>query len=151
MASEKLEKFKTFVRKHPKLAEEVRNENRTWQQIYEEWVIFGEDHEIWDPYLPEKRNEPRTREQANKLADVMSVIKKIDFNDLQHYIDEFSGVLTNVQKVMESFQGGNGGAASQSDTNTGGSSDARGQQPYPYGPYPPPQGPYQPFPYHQPR
>ena len=46
----KLEQFKDFVRRHPLLRDEVRNNRRTWQSIYEEWVLYGENDSIWEPY-----------------------------------------------------------------------------------------------------
>lgn len=130
MASEKVARFKEFVREHPKLVNEVRNNNRSWQQIYEEWEIFGSKHEIWDSYLPKGKSKKRTDDDSSRsdgnspeaLAGLLSLLKKIDIDDLQKYISQFGGVLSNVQKVMDQFvpQGGGNTMPSQN-----------------YGPYPP--------------
>lgn len=145
MASEKLARFKEFVKRHPKLVEEVRNNRRSWQDIYEEWVIFGEDHEIWDPYLPEKKKENRSssaetepHRNANRPPNpftnrppappmnLFSLLSKIDFDDLQHYMSQVDGALSTLQQLIEKIPKGGGG-------------------PYGYGPYPPQNQP--PFPF----
>ncbi|HET7658335.1 MAG TPA: YlbD family protein [Bacillales bacterium] len=106
MDSGKIDQFKKFAQDHPKLVDEVRNKERTWQQIYEEWVIFGEDHEIWDPYKKEEKSGgSRTAGKApESIAGLFQLLKKIDYDDLQNYISQFGGVLTNVQKLMDQFQ-----------------------------------------------
>ncbi len=38
-----MDEFKEFVLKYPKLKDEVRNDKRTWQSIYEEWKLYGDD------------------------------------------------------------------------------------------------------------
>ena len=52
----KMDEFREFVRRHPKIRDEVRAGRRTWQNIYEEWVIYGEDDAQWYDY----REEPQT-------------------------------------------------------------------------------------------
>ncbi len=41
--SSSLDEFKTYAKKHPKLRKDVLQGKRTWQSIYEDWVLFGED------------------------------------------------------------------------------------------------------------
>lgn len=40
-ANHSINDFKQFVKKHPKLIKEVRKEQRSWQDVYENWVLFG--------------------------------------------------------------------------------------------------------------
>ncbi|HET7616108.1 MAG TPA: spore coat protein YlbD [Bacillales bacterium] len=148
MAQEQLARFKEFAKNHPKLVEEVRKNNRTWQEIYEEWAIFGEDHEIWEPFS-EGKSAVKSKDRKKTMANIMSVMKQIDLEDLQSYISEFGGVLTNVQKVMETFQGGNGSSASHSTAGNAANSRQQ-QQGYGYGPFPPPQYQQSPYTHRQP-
>ena len=41
-------KFRNFISKYPLVKQEVLNGNRTWQQIYEDWVLLGEQDSIFD-------------------------------------------------------------------------------------------------------
>lgn len=60
-ANHSINDFKQFVKKHPKLIKEVRKEQRSWQDVYENWVLFGESDPIWDPYRePEEASFGRT-------------------------------------------------------------------------------------------
>ena len=38
----RMEEFRAFVNKYPLIKNEVRDGNKTWHNIYEEWVLFGE-------------------------------------------------------------------------------------------------------------
>lgn len=138
MDSEKINQFKKFAKDHPKLVEEVRNKDRSWQQIYEEWAIFGEDHEIWDPYKREKPSKDSNNSQSagktsETIAGMLTMLKKIDYEDLQKYISQFGGTLTNIQKLLEQFQ-----PQAKNTQSTG---------PANYGMYPPGGPQQQPFPY----
>ena len=33
--------FKQFVKSHPKLVEQVRKQQKTWKELYEDWYLFG--------------------------------------------------------------------------------------------------------------
>lgn len=39
-ANHSINDFKQFVKKHPKLIKEVRKEQRSWQDVYENWVTL---------------------------------------------------------------------------------------------------------------
>ena len=36
------EKFKNFVKLNPKLIDAVKNGNKTWQELYEIYTLYGE-------------------------------------------------------------------------------------------------------------
>ena len=56
-----IEEFKEFVRKYPKLKYEVRDGKRTWQSIYEEWTLLGDDGS-WDAYKGEGKTSGESQE-----------------------------------------------------------------------------------------
>lgn len=140
--------FKEFVRRHPKLVEEVRNKKRSWQEIYEEWDLFGDDHEIWEPYLPDVKKRPSTANGANPAAGqqapgLLSMLGKIDLDDVQKYAAQLNDTLAYVQQLLEKFQKDD----DQSSQNPPGSYGPPGSNgffgPPGYGPRPPHQnGPY---------
>lgn len=51
------ESFKEFVRKNPKLVTHVNSGDMNWQKFYEMYDMYGEENEVWTPYLatPKKR------------------------------------------------------------------------------------------------
>ena len=109
--SAKLDEFKEFVKKHPLMKLQVMNKEKTWQQLYEDFCILGEE-----AFIEEKKDEnniktigeeekPKTQtEEMNKT--IMGYVKKID-------PDQVTKTVTSIQKVLELI-GGLGGAASGS-------------------------------------
>ena len=103
--SQKITEFKEFIKSHPGLRKVVYEQNKSWQNIFEEWSLFG-DSNIWDKYLDEdgaqksesilEKNIPITKE-AQQLGDYLKTcinyVKKIN-------PDNVSKTVTNIQKLM---------------------------------------------------
>jgi hypothetical protein len=107
--------FKEFVKKHPKLVKEVRAERKTWQELYEDWYLFGEDDPTWKQY----RDEAAAKEEKNDfLGKVFQSLKNMDVNQMQHHIANVNSAIANIQQVIQQFQpnkpsGGAGSSAPQ--------------------------------------
>lgn len=107
-----VERFRVFVKKHPKLKQEVRNGNYTWQELFEEWKLFGGDHEQWEAYRTEAAEAPKEDEsKSNQVSktDFMAVmlhsLKNLDMNQVQQYISSANQALGAIQGIISSFQG----------------------------------------------
>ena len=97
--------FRAFVNKYPKLRDEVRSGKKTWQNIYEEWVLFGEEN--FGNYKEEdiqsiKKAVMNSNINLDSVKNVVNYIKKINPDDLNK-------TLNTVQKVIQIAQtvGGN--------------------------------------------
>ena len=112
--SEKLDEFKQFVKRHPLLKQEVLAKRKTWQQLYEEYVILGEDE--FSAFTEEKAKEEVTEDSketkpAKKdsstedlIKNIVGYVKKID-------PDQITKTVTSIQKVLELFSSFGAGAA----------------------------------------
>lgn len=108
MAS-RMDEFRSFVMKYPKLRDEVNNGKRTWQSIYEEWVLYG-DKIDWSKY---QDNEIKQNVNDNKKSG--SVTLSVDtIKNIAGYLkkinpDDLNKTLNTVQKVIQIVQtvGGN--------------------------------------------
>jgi hypothetical protein len=102
-------KFKEFVRNNPKIIQEVRKGNATWQELYEDWYLLGEDDSRWDSIGEEKITEVES--SSEKKTDWMSTItgmmKKMDPNQVQHHINTLSQAIGAIQGLLTQFQGSN--------------------------------------------
>lgn len=107
----RMDEFKTFVSNHTKIREEVRNGKRTWQNIYEEWVLYGDTDPQWEKYQNDTSQKVVSQNGNNlsinmdSLKHVVSYIKKINPDDLNK-------TLNTVQKVIQIAQTVGGGKAS---------------------------------------
>jgi hypothetical protein len=108
--SAKLDEFKEFVKKHPLMKLQVMNKEKTWQQLYEDFCILGEEafseEKVEEPVKP-KEEEPKPKSDTEAMIKtIMGYVKKID-------PDQVTKTVTSIQKVLELI-GGLSGAASGS-------------------------------------
>ena len=105
----KVEQFKVFVKKHPKLIKHVRKNNESWQTYYEKWKLYGEEDDFWlqfkEEHTNDKKKSERTKQSNQELLNKLSeLVNNIDINRLQEQIHQVNGVITNVQSVLQQFQ-----------------------------------------------
>ncbi|OIJ09778.1 hypothetical protein BKP35_14930 [Anaerobacillus arseniciselenatis] len=134
-----VQQFKQFVKKHPLLIKEVRDGNKTWQDIYEEWTILGEKDEVWEKY--KKNNHDASEEVAADIeteeenepsksqgGDLLSLLKNINLNDIQGHIQNLSGMMASVQSLLQSFQSNSNNNNQQSQEGNQGQQGQQNQQ-----------------------
>ncbi|WML43580.1 YlbD family protein [Neobacillus sp. PS3-40] len=113
MAQKKLHpsvsKFKEFVRNNPKIIQEVRKGNATWQELYEDWYLLGEEDSRWDSIGKEKisENEATPEKKTDLMASITGMMKKMDPNQVQHHINSLSQAIGAIQGLLTQFQGSN--------------------------------------------
>lgn len=136
---EKITEFKEFVRQHSGLKDSVRNGNTTWQNIYEEWFLYGSDDKQWSPYknntttatstdtstptvaptptpaaTPTPASEVISKESTDQLSGTEMMTQAFEY--LQKVdIDKVQKTMGTVQQCIQIFQtmqGGKGGASS---------------------------------------
>ena len=94
--SAEVQKFKAFVQKHPALIKEVRQGNTTWQDLFEEWYLLGEDDPKWEPYRiggkPVQR-EKSSLEKNEWLVQLLESVKKLDPEQIQTFANQMSKAL----------------------------------------------------------
>lgn len=83
----KLESFKEFVKKHPKLINYVKEGKSTWQKFYEVYDLYGESEDAWKEYLS-----PAVI-TGGVGTDLFNYIKNIN-------LDEFQNGINSIQKVL---------------------------------------------------
>ncbi|WP_456271654.1 YlbD family protein [Bacillus sp. AK031] len=117
----KVKEFKEFVQRHPKLSSEVRKGTATWQDLFEEWYLLGEEDSRWDTYREgaEKEGKKEKKESTGFMDQIGGMLKNMDPNQMQDHINSLSQAIGAVQGVLSQFQSGNTGTSStqQSDTS----------------------------------
>lgn len=118
----KLEEFKKYVKKYPKLINYVKEGKMSWQDFYELYDIYGENDEVWSKYISESSSmnasninsnntntnksintESVSSDDSNKesksitsVGDVVKMIKNMDVNKVQDGI-------SSLQKAVDLF------------------------------------------------
>lgn len=115
-------KFKEFVKNNPKVIQEVRKGNATWQELYEDWYLLGEEDERWNLIGTDKKLESETtQESAQKndwVSNIMGMVKKMDPNQVQQHMNNLSQAIGAIQGLMSQFQNSNGQPNQHRDNNS---------------------------------
>lgn len=111
--SAKMEEFRAFVSKHPLLRDEVRNNKFTWQNVFDEWSLYGEDDESWKKYEVVKEESPtigiNDEENNNSSENTSSTVNLDSIKSIMNYVqkinpDSLNKTLNTVQKVIQIAQ-----------------------------------------------
>ncbi|WP_062105184.1 YlbD family protein [Bacillus niameyensis] len=115
-----VEQFKEFIQKHPGLIKNVRNEEYTWQELYEDWYLLGEDDPKWANYQGKEGVGTEENQSDSKLSlnQITKIFKNMDINQVQGHIQQLSQAIGAIQGVIGQFQGQESQkASSQPQTN----------------------------------
>lgn len=102
MAS-RMDEFRNFVGRYPLVKEDVISGKKTWQNIYEDWVMLGENDPVWSQYRSETTTTTKPAGgldsllKGDSVKNVWNHIKKIN-------PDNVSKTLNTVQKVLQITQ-----------------------------------------------
>ncbi len=111
--SAKMEEFRVFVSKHPLLKDEVRKNTFTWQNVFEEWSLFGEEDPSWKKYeTVTVAEQPQTEEQKSETSETTSNNSTVNLDSIKsimNYVqkinpESLNKTLNTVQKVIQIAQ-----------------------------------------------
>ena len=127
MASKKkhpsVQQFKDFVKKHPKLIQEVRKGNKDWQEVFEDWYLLGENDLMWQQYKDDQTSGTKEKEVTGKtdfMNQIFTAVKKMDMNSVNHHLTNMSSTISTLQGLFDQF----------GSKGSGQSSSASGQHPF---------------------
>ena len=83
-----IDDFKAFVRTIPSVKDDVVSGRYTWQQLYEFYVLYGENDKMWDPY----------KKPQMDLSGILDIVKNVDLN-------AFSKSFDGIQKILDLVSG----------------------------------------------
>ncbi|RZT23068.1 spore coat protein YlbD [Fictibacillus sp. BK138] len=110
MVKTDIESFKEFVHKHPELIKEVQKNKRPWKEVYQDWIVLGEEHESWNQYSKEKKKQQDKRSSSAQnmkaeltIGDIIAGLSKLQINDVQKYLSQFGSLMDAVQELLQQF------------------------------------------------
>ena len=88
----KVEEFKDFVKENKSLINYVKKGDKTWQDFYELYDLYGRDQNVWKAYL-----EDTTKDRGgSNFNNFLNTIESIDTDKIQDSI-------TSMQKAIALF------------------------------------------------
>lgn len=91
----KLDNFKKFIATHPDFIDMVRNNNTTWQSLYELYDIYGENESIWNKYLTSSHKD------IFSMKGLLNTIKSIDITSLEENINSIQKAVSLVEELTK--------------------------------------------------
>ena len=86
--------FKKYISNHPELIDYVRNNNVTWQSLYELYDIYGENESVWNKYL-NKTNE------TVSISGLLNTLKNINLDSLEENISSIQKAVNLVEELTK--------------------------------------------------
>ena len=84
------ENFKIFVKNNPKLIDYVKESNKSWQELYEIYSLYGENEEIWDNYL---------KDNNTGINELVKMIQKVNLDSVKNTIDSLQKAIGIIQNI----------------------------------------------------
>ena len=114
-----VQQFKEFVKKHPKLVQEVRKGNKDWQEVFEDWYLLGENDVVWKQYRDgeQQQEDDKKDSKADFMSQMLSAVKKMDMNTVNHHITNMSSTISTIQGLFDQF-GSSKGTSQQATSNS---------------------------------
>lgn len=117
-----IDDFKAFVKKHPKLAKVKRENELSWQDLFEEWVLYGEDESFWKEYGIELKLDSNKEKKlfnfgkgsGTDLSKLLGFLNQIDPDDLQEKLKNVDNALTTISGFIGSFTSSGNSSSSNS-------------------------------------
>ena len=87
------EQFKKFVRLHPELINYVNNNKMTWQKFYDMYDFYGEDYNVWSPYINNSSN------KKDSVKELFQMIRSVDLDSVQKGISGMQKAIGLIQDL----------------------------------------------------
>lgn len=94
-----LDKFKEFVKTKPSLESYVSRGEKTWQDFYNMYTLYGENSSVWDKYIVKEQTTGTVT-----LKDMFNMFKNIDMTEVQKQVNSLQkgiGYIENLVKAKE--------------------------------------------------
>ena len=96
-SNSKIVEFKEFVKNNSFLIGYIRRGEKSWQDMYEIYDLYGEDEDAWAKFLEkDEKKESHSNKSNNYLDEFIKMAKNIDVNKVQEGI-------TSLQKTLGLF------------------------------------------------
>ncbi|ENH98351.1 hypothetical protein J416_01389 [Gracilibacillus halophilus YIM-C55.5] len=93
--------FKAFLQKHPHVIKQVRSGNANLQELYEKYVLLGEDDPFWDNYQTAETDAEQDEKLHQKLA---KYLENVDLNQVESHIHDLNGAIDNMITLIDQFK-----------------------------------------------
>ena len=100
------ENFKEFVKQNPNLISHVKTGDKTWQDFYELYNLYGDEGSHWDEYISTNGDRSANITSAVAGAGLGNILSNMTFKDIFGYVKSID--MDNLKSNIETVQRGLG-------------------------------------------
>ncbi|TDL35151.1 hypothetical protein E2R51_05375 [Jeotgalibacillus sp. S-D1] len=97
---QRLQEFKSFLLKNPHIIQKVRKKESTWQELFEEWYLFGEDDKRWVNDAKDESGSSSTQ----WIKTIKNKLQSLDDDQIEQYVEQCKDALEMVSGLLSQFQ-----------------------------------------------
>lgn len=113
-----VDQFKQFLSKHPQLVQEVRLKKRTLQDIFEEYILLGEDDPSWEEYKKTRTNKKKEKKNSTSSSQLLSsILSNINLDNIDKHIEQADKVIGGIIQMIQQYQKENNEEANTSNNS----------------------------------
>ncbi|MFT8390767.1 MAG: spore coat protein YlbD [Sporolactobacillus sp.] len=117
--NESVRKFKVFIKTHPEIISHVRKNGLKWNDVFDDWALFGDSSELWANYGVNAEKKPSSDQtddrqigaQGDKKSDsafswtkILETLDTLDTKQWQERLDTLSSALGGLQTFIGQFK-----------------------------------------------
>lgn len=99
-----LSQFKRFLSEHPQLVQEIRLQQRTLQDVFEEYVLLGEDDPGWENYREHKKKKKEAKEDSSSAQLLSTIMSHINLDNVDKHIEQADQIIGGIIRMLEQYQ-----------------------------------------------
>ena len=88
--------FKKFINLHPEYIDYIKENNISWQKMFELYDIYGENEKVWEKYL----STPSVKDTIN-IKGLLNTIKNINLDSLEENISSIQKAVGLVEELTK--------------------------------------------------
>lgn len=103
MSQSQIQQFKQFMEKHPEIIKEIRRGNKQLQDVYEQYILLGEEDPVWEAY--KKTNQHTSEKDSNQLYQKLwKQVEQLDIDKVEEHIHQLNGAIHQIIKLINEFK-----------------------------------------------
>lgn len=91
---DKKEEFKKFIGKHPEVIKYIKNNETSFQNLFEIYDIYGDDEKVWEKYF-------KYDDKGDKIGELTNLIKNINLDNVEKYINNAGKAIGILQELTK--------------------------------------------------